>query len=315
MMRTWLTLAALVALALLGPFFAGTADAPDLAPAAAQLLPPGSFVEEAPLAGGGFVRALEIRDDERGLHVRSIGEWRAIPGTSTSGPVRTVRLWLGTDHQGRSLFARTLHGARTSLLAAAVATLVALGLGTGVGLAAALSRRAIAGPVRIATDGLLGLPRLLLLLMLGAALRGSVVGIALAVGLASWMEVSRLVEAEARSLRGRPFVLAARASGAGAVRTAWGHVVPNLLPILAVAAPLIATEAILLESTLSFLGIGGGDSASWGRMIADGQRFLPGAWWLVCFPGLLLSLTAVAVHSLARPPVRHSSYQTARPAL
>jgi peptide/nickel transport system permease protein len=301
MTRTWLTLAALVALALLGPHFAGTADAPDLAPAAAQLLPPGSFVEEAALAGGGFVRALEIRDDERGLHLRSKGEWREIPGTSTSGPVRTVRLWLGTDHQGRSLFARTLHGARTSLLAAAVATLVALALGTGVGLAAALSRRAIAGSVRIATDGLLGLPRLLLLLMLGAVLRGSVVGVGLAVGLSSWMEVSRLVEAEARSLRARPFVLAARASGAGVIRTAWGHVVPNLLPILAVAAPLIATEAILLESTLSFLGIGGGDSASWGRMVADGQRFLPGAWWLVCFPGLLLSLTAVAVHFLARP--------------
>jgi peptide/nickel transport system permease protein len=302
MTRTWLTLGALVALAVVGPFLSGTADAPDLAPAAAQLLPPGSFVEEAPLASGGFVRALEIRDDERGLRVRTASEWRAIPGARTSGPVRTVRLWLGTDHQGRSLYARTLHGARTSLLVALVATFVALGLGTGVGLAAALSRRAVAGPVRIATDGLLALPRLLLLLMLGVALRGSVVDIALAVGLASWMEVSRLIEAEARSLRGRPFVLAARAGGAGVIRTAWGHVVPNLLPILAVAAPLIATEAILLESTLSFLGIAGNDSTSWGRMVADGQRFLPGAWWMVCFPGLLLSSTAVAVHSLARLP-------------
>ncbi len=75
---------------------------------------------------------------------------------------------------------------------------------------------------------------------------------------------------------------------------------PNLTPVLTVVAPLIATEAILLESTLSFLGISSGaGAASWGQMVAEGQRLLPGGWWILLFPGLLLSLTALAVHGLA----------------
>ena len=131
-------------------------------------------------------------------------------------------------------------------------------------------------------------------------LRGSAVGIALAIGLGSWMELSRLVQAESARLDALPFVAAARSSGSGRFRIAARHMIPNLLPLLAVVAPLVATEAILLEATLSFLGVAGSDASSWGRIIADGQRFLPGGWWIIVFPGLLLCATALAVHSLAR---------------
>ncbi len=304
MSRSWLCFGALASLAILGPLLTGSADPPSLAPGAAQLLPPGARADEAVLEGGGFVRAREIIATEGGLRLRSAQGWREIRGVRATSPVRSARLWLGTDHQGRSLIARLLHGARTSLFVASVATVVAVALGTGFGLAAAWARGALAAGLRIAVDGLLGLPRLLLLLMLGVTLRGSTSGVALAIGLASWMEVSRLVEAEARGLRRRPFVSAAVAAGGGPVRMAWLHLAPNLTPIVSVAAPLVATEAVLLESTLSFLGVAGGGADSWGRMVADGQRFLPSGWWLICFPGLLLSLTALAVQDLVRPRQR-----------
>jgi len=276
----------------------GPADPPAVAPSAVQLLPPGSIVEQAPLHQGGFVRGLEIVTDTTGLRVRGPDGWRRFPTLRLAGEVTRLRLWLGSDHQGRDLMARAVHGARTSLTVALLATLVAISLGGLAGLATAVSPPPLAAALTVAIDGFIGMPRLLLLLMLGVILRGSPAGIGLAVGLASWMELSRLVEAESRAVLARPYIAAARASGAGPARTALRHLVPALGPVLSVSAPLVATRAILIESTLSFLGVSGGTSASWGRMVADGQRLLPDAWWLVVFPGLLLCATALAVHGL-----------------
>jgi len=299
--------ALLLCVALLGPPLVGPPDPPSVAASAIQLLPPGALIEEVPLEGGGFVRALEIRVLDEGMQLRSPDGWRSISGLRPSGSPRALRLWLGSDHQGRSLAARIVHGTRTTLLVASVATLVAVLLGTGLGLASALASRSGRGIIEVGTDGLLGLPRLLLLLMLGVLLRGSGFGIGLAIGLSSWMEVARLVQAEALKLRARPFVATARVAGAGRLRIAFRHLLPNLAPIVAVAAPLVATEAILLESTLSFLGVAGGsDAGSWGGIVADGQRLLPDGWWIVLFPGLLLSVTALAVHGLAHRETRRS---------
>ncbi len=299
--------ALLLCVALLGPPLVGPADPPSVAASAIQLLPPGTLIQEILLQRGGFVRALEVRVLDEGLQLRSPDGWRTMPRLRPSGSPRTLRLWLGTDHQGRSLAARMVHGARTTLLVASVATLVAVLLGTGAGLASALASRFGRGVIEVGTDGLLGLPRLLLLLMLGLLLRGSGLGIGLAIGLASWMEVARLVQAEALKLRARPFVATAIAAGAGRFRIAFRHLLPNLAPILAVAAPLVATDAILLESTLSFLGFtGASEGGSWGGIVADGQRLLPDGWWIVLFPGLLLCATALAVHGLARRGWRRS---------
>ena len=291
----------LLAVAVIGPFLAASPDPPTVALSAAQLLPPGFVAQEVPVAGGGYARAPAIVVSETGLRVRSDRGWRDLPGVRPTGPVVTRRLWLGTDHQGRSLLARTLHGARTSLLVGAVATLMAVVLGTALGVVSALGTPRLTTMLGIGTDGLLALPRLLLLLLLGVLLRGSTIGVAAAIGLASWMEISRLVEAEVRRLDALPFVAAVRGSGAGKFRLALRHVLPNLLPVLAVAAPLVATEAILLESTLSFLGIAGGaGTTSWGQIVADGQRLMPSGWWIAVFPGVLLCVTALVVHGLAR---------------
>lgn len=295
--------ALLLGVGLFGPPLIGPADPPSVAASAIQLLPPGTPIQELLLDRGGFVRALEVQILDDGIRLRSPEGWRTIPRLRPSGSPRGLRLWLGSDHQGRSLAARIVHGARTSLLVASVATLVAVLLGTGVGLASALASRPGRALIEVGTDGLLGLPRLLLLLMLGVVLRGSGFGIGLAIGLASWMEIARLVQAEALNLHARPFVATARAAGAGRLRIAFRHLLPNLAPILTVVAPLVATEAILLESTLSFLGLaGGGGGGSWGSIVADGQRLLPDGWWIVLFPGVLLVATALTVHGLAQRP-------------
>jgi len=297
----WVLAAALVGLAVVGPWIAGAESPPAVAPTAAQLLPPGAHVQTVALGGGGYARALEVEVLDDGLRLRSENGWRTLPSIRAAGEVRSSRLWLGSDHQGRSVLARVVHGARTSLLVAGLATLVAVLLGSTVGLAAASLPRVSSAAIEVVTDGLLGIPRLLLLLILGVLLRGSVPGIGLAIGLGSWIELSRLVHAEARRLGSFPFLKAARTSGAGRWRLAWSHLLPNLVPIIAVTAPLIAAEAVVLEATLAFLGIGGHvNSSSWGSLVADGQRLLPAAWWMLVFPGLLLCATGFAVHGLAR---------------
>jgi len=298
--RRALWLAAWLAIASVSPWLTGTAEAPSLAPSAAELLPPGARVAEVGLRDGGFVRARSLALEAGALVVTGAAGSRAISGVDTEGPLRTRVMWLGTDQQGRDVLARLAAGARRSLLVAALALVVAAILGLTIGLAAAFAPEGVADSIALIVDAALSLPRLLVILILGVALRASWSGAALAIGCASWMELARLVEADARSLSRRPFALAARAAGAGPARVATAHILPNLAPVLASVIPAAATDAILLESTLSFFGVGGADAASWGRMIADGLRLMPGAWWMSVAPGVLLATTAVAVSVLAR---------------
>lgn len=308
----WLTAALVVGAA--APWLTGPAQAPSVAPSAGELLPPGSRVWEVRLQGGGFVRAQGLAMSTGGLVVTGASGSRTIPGVETDGAMRTRVMWLGTDLQGRDVLARLAAGARRSLTVAALAMAVAVGLGLTLGLAAAFAPTRAGEAVALIVDAALSLPRLLVIMILGVAFRASWSGAALAIGLASWMELARLVEADARSLSRRPFALAARAAGAGPTRIAASHILPNLAPVLVSVIPAAATDAILLESTLSFLGVGGADATSWGRMIADGLRLLPGAWWMSVAPGVLLAATAVVVGLLARGselrPSRASSRRT-----
>jgi peptide/nickel transport system permease protein len=295
---------ALTAIALAGPWFAGSPDAPSIAPAAAQLLPPLSVVREVPLAGGGFARAPRLEATPEGVRVAAGAEWRGFPERA-AGPVAARRLLLGTDQQGRDLLARTLHGARRSLLLALLAATLALALGTAVGVGRATAPRAASLALGGLIDGALGLPRLLLLLALAGALAKVPLGVALALGLAGWMETARTVEASARSLLARPFVAAASAAGGSRGWIAARHLLPGVLPVLAVLLPVAAAEAVLLEATLSFLGATGhADALSWGRIIAEGRALFPSGWWVAAFPGLLLALAALALGRLAQGAAR-----------
>ncbi len=209
------------------------------------------------------------------------------------------RHFLGTDLLGRDVLDRLIHGSRVSLMVGWVAVTVAIVCGTLVGLAAALGPPLIDRLLMGMTDIFLAFPRILLVLLLVSLTTPSLVPVMAVLGLTGWMGVARLVRAEALSLRKRDFVAAARGLGLGDVQVAVRHILPNVLPTIIVAATLRIGNTILLESFLSFLGLGAQEpTVSWGAMIQQGRPYLLEGWWLTTFPGLAITLTVIGYNLL-----------------
>lgn len=290
----------LVLFSLAGPPLLPPAEVPAAGAGAAAWLPPGSSVMELPLAGGGFLRApaIEVRPGE--ILLTRDGETRHLPALPVAGPPAVRRVWLGTDRQGRDLLALLAAGGRLSLLAALGATACALLLGLTAGTLGGIAPWRLAWPLDLLSDGLLSLPRLLALLALAAALRRVPGGVPLAIGLTSWMGIGRMVRERVRTLRESELATSARAAGCGPVRLALHHLLPSAAAAARVAAPLLATEAILLEASLSFLGLGPAGASSWGAIVAQAHRDFPTRWWAALFPGLLILAAAEGFHRLAR---------------
>lgn len=207
----------------------------------------------------------------------------------------------GTDPLSRDVLARTISGARWSLLIAVPAVLLAIALGTTVGLAAGVSGGALDTVLMRGTDGLLAVPRLFILLLLLAATDALPAwAIAVTIGATGWFGLAKLVRADAARLRGEEFVTAARALGASRRRIAVRHLLPNVVGPIAVSATVGLGDAILLEAGLSFLGLGlQPPTPSWGGMLRDGREVLATAPWVSLFPGLFLILTVLGAHLLA----------------
>jgi peptide/nickel transport system permease protein len=207
---------------------------------------------------------------------------------------------LGTDALGRDVLSRLLHGGRVSLLVGWASMLLASALGTAVGLAAALGPRWLQRGLSALVDLFLAFPAVYLVLLLVAVSRPSLLLVIGVLSLTGWMEVARLVRMEAMALRDREFVSAARGLGLSPWTVAVGHVLPNLLPTVLVAAALRVGHAILLESFLSYLGLGPQEPlVTWGSMIAQGRAHLLDGWWLTAFPGLAIAITVLAYNLVA----------------
>jgi peptide/nickel transport system permease protein len=224
---------------------------------------------------------------------RNVVATRFLPPGSTD--VHQAFHLLGTDRLGRDVWARLLFGARVSLLTGLLATVLAVGAGAAVGIIASVWQGRVALGLMAVTDFFLALPRVVLLLLCSALWKPSGTLVVVVLGLTGWMSVARLVYAEGRTLMVRDFVSTALALGAGRRRLARLHVLPNVLPPIAVAAALSVGNAIMLEAGLSFLGLGvQPPTPSWGNMIASGRDTLVNAPWVAVAPGVALIAAVIA---------------------
>jgi peptide/nickel transport system permease protein len=206
---------------------------------------------------------------------------------------------LGTDDLGRDVLLGVVYGARASLLAGGIAALTSALLGTAVGAAAGFYGPPLDDVLMRLTEAVLVAPRFFLAVLVAALFGPSLWYLALLLGLTFWPQTARLLRAQVLSLRQREYVLAARAVGLAPARILVRHVVPNAASVVVITAALQVGAAILVEASLSFLGLGDRSQISWGYMLNNAQPFLRTAWWMSVFPGLALALTVLGTNLLA----------------
>lgn len=296
--------ALLIAVAALAPLLAPYDPSEQLDPAAALNRPPGTELAAVHLADGRWRLADKVRRVPEGLEVQRLGRTEVFPFSEvlnlTPDGVADRRLFLlGSDRFGRDLLSRILYGARVSLAVGGLSMLLALTLGLAVGSAAALGGRWLDAVLMRGVDAFMAFPWLYLMIALAAFLRPGPAAVVGLMGATAWMRISRLIRAELLSLREREFIMAARAIGQHPLRILWRHLLPNALAPALVQATLMVGNIILLEASLSFLGLGiQPPTPSWGNLVSEGRDVLIQAWWIAAFPGAALAITVISFNLL-----------------
>jgi peptide/nickel transport system permease protein len=203
---------------------------------------------------------------------------------------------LGTDHLGRDVLSRVIYGSRVSLVIGFAAVLVGGVLGSTAGLVAGFSRGRLDGIIMTLADAQLAFPFILLAIGIIAVLGPSFPTLVVVIGLSGWVSYARILRSQVLVLRSREFVESIHALGGSLARIVLRHVLPNVLSSIVVIATLELARAIVLEATISFLGLGiQPPTPSWGGMVQEGREYLDSAWWISTFPGIVLMMTSIVV--------------------
>ncbi len=203
---------------------------------------------------------------------------------------------LGTDSLGRNLYGGLAHGARATLFIAVLGTVAAAAFGTLVGAVAGFYGGVIDACLMRITEFFQTIPSFLFAIVLVAILSPSVPSVVIAIATVSWPPIARVVRGEVLSVKQREYVLAAVIAGQKDLSILVQQVLPNTLSPLIVTSSLLVATAILVESALSFLGLGAPNVMSWGFMIGSGRQFLRDAWWLVTIPGVVILVTVMSIN-------------------
>lgn len=206
---------------------------------------------------------------------------------------------LGTDQLGRDLLARLIFGARLSLLVAIVTSIIAFFLGILMGTLAATFEGKVDFFITRIIDIVYSLPDLLVLSLIGLLIGRSSIGILIAIGLISWMDVARITRAEIFKLKQHQYIMSAKAIGLSGPKIFFKHIFPNIINVILVAITFTMPRAIIAESTLSFLGLGlSPPECSWGTLASDGWQFLNTHANLIIYPSILIMLTVLSLNMI-----------------
>ncbi len=216
------------------------------------------------------------------------------PAWMTGG---TAEHLLGTDQIGRDLLSRLLHGGRVSLLIGVAAVLVSSTIGVLLGLAAGYFGPRVDWTIMTLVNVMLTFPFVLLALAVIAVLGPSLVNMVIVLGVADWPLYARVIRAETLAIREREFITAGRALGMSHLRIVFRQILPNLMSVIVVIATLQVARVIILESFLSFLGLGvQPPTPAWGNMLGEGRVYMLNSWWIATFPGLAIFVTTLAIN-------------------
>ncbi|MFH2070096.1 MAG: nickel transporter permease [Elusimicrobiota bacterium] len=214
-----------------------------------------------------------------------------------NGP--SIRHPLGTDDLGRDLLSRTIYGARISMSVGFIAVFLMVTIGTTLGLISGYSGKTVDTIIMRLVDIVLCFPTFFLVLIVIAFLEPNIHNVMVVIGITSWPGLCRLVRAEVLSVKERTYIQAAKVSGLPTARILFVHILPNVIAPILVSATLGVGNAILVESGLSFLGLGvQPPTPSWGNILTSGKDYIHVAWWLSVFPGLAIFITVLAFNLL-----------------
>lgn len=262
-------------------------------------LPGLSFIGENPKVAFGLLLLAPI------LFAAVFAQWLPLPRPLETNPAESfatpgMEHLFGTDKLGRDILSRTVAGAQVSLLVGFGAAGIAIALGVIIGSFSVFSGKWVDGIITSAVDMLLSFPSLLMAIALVAITGAGVGQVILAIVIADLPRAIRLQRSLALGLKSRAYMDAARMAGAGTWWLLLKHLIPNTVAPMVVVASIYAANAILVEASLSFLGLGIiPPQPSWGNIIREGQRYLLDAWWISTFPGLVLLLVTMGLHFVA----------------